>query len=223
MKFSNKSADEFSLEKITVFKYFPFKNGICLPSSCSDDEIKHILTESLRGYPLIVKGDMHCDTAESISWLNRVRNLNTHQIISLLVLVSVVSITSAATYYHVIALYIFGDTSCEKNELLMALSCWENMKKLCTQSPDKDSRFMVIDSLKLFTVFVGTVSHFMVALEIPNGYLLLDRHTNMNLIFSKAILQTFMNENGVTIFAFLGCVKNYFFPNIFPKFPNFLA
>lgn len=205
MKFSNKSDENiFSLEKITIFKYFPFKHSVCLPSSCADAEIQYLLAESLRDYPLIVKGGLWCDTAESISWESRILNLNIHQIISVIFISGVLLITSFATYYHVICKYILMDDSVEKNDLIMCLSCWNNMVKLCTKSEGKNTRFMAFDALKLFTVIVGTMSHFMVALEIPNSYLMLDNHANMNMIFSKSISQTIMNENGLTIFAFLG-------------------
>ena len=206
MRFSQKSNKIFSLDKVTIFKYFPFKHGICLPSSCTDEEFRYIVRESLNNYPLIVKGDLNCDTSESISWISRINNLNIHQIISIIFISTVLIITSAATYYHVIAKYIFNNDSCEKNHLIMALSCWENMKILFIKTPDKNSRFVVIDFIKLFTIVSGTIAHFMVNIEIPNGYLTIDRHVNMNVIFSKTLAQVFMNENALTIFAFLGYV-----------------
>lgn len=205
MKYRNISSQNiFSLDQVTIFKYFPFKHGICLPSNCTNEEARHLLRESLLEYPLIVKGDLTCDTLESVSWISRFKNLNIHQIISLIFISTVLIVTSVATYYHVIAKYILKDDSFEKNDLLMALSCWENMKKLFIRTPDKNSRFVVIDFIKLFSVISGTVAHFMVNIEIPNGYLMVDRHINMNVIFSKTLAQLFMNENTLTIFAFLG-------------------
>ena len=66
------------------FGHFYPIHGLCMPSTCSSDEIRSIVSKTLDTFPLLsVQGHFKCDTKKSISYESRFKQLTKSQWTSL--------------------------------------------------------------------------------------------------------------------------------------------
>ena len=64
--------------------HFYLIQGLCMPSSCSHDEIRSIVSKTLESFPLLtVQEQFKCDTRLSTSYDTRLNQLSKSQFVSL--------------------------------------------------------------------------------------------------------------------------------------------
>lgn len=79
---SNREIDRVLLEQVPVFEYYHIQQSICLPSTCSDNDVESLIEFVLRGLPLQRRLNLHCDTKETVSLKNKILNASTSQVIA---------------------------------------------------------------------------------------------------------------------------------------------
>ena len=217
--FKQSHPDLLRLEELTAFRNFSFISGICLPSTCSESDVKSILETSLTPHFFRPNGFMDCDTKESTSWLTRLRGMTIHQFVSLLFISSLLSVIFMSTLWHLILVgpelikvSCFQDVldnldKTESNTWVDSFSLIKNAIRLLfvrVAEEGAPDRFLMIDAYKLFVVLFGCLGHAFVCLEIPNSYFMLENHQFLQDIFSSASKQQLFNDNGLVVFAHLG-------------------
>jgi hypothetical protein len=241
-----KYPDLLRLEELTVFRNFSFASGICMPSSCRDEDVRTVLKSSLNPRYFRPHGFLHCDTKKSTSWMTRLKSLTIHQFVSLAFLVSLVFVVGGATALHLVLAApklinasnlaemtdIMDDT--KSNAYVDSFSLIKSTLRLLyvkVAKPGDAPRFLYVDAYKLFLVLFGSIGHAFVCLEIPNSYFMLENHQFLQDMFSSSSLQMMFNDNGLVMFAHLGGFATFYalypmmlkFMNERKKFPYLLA
>lgn len=131
----NKNNKKIDLSRVSVFSGFPHWTAMCLPSACKEQEMQSALADLMRPYGMKVDGEFSCDTADEISWINRIKNMTMHQVIAAVLVVSFLAFVSACTAHDVYNKYIFGNISAfdpiiPQSDTLKSFSMLESSNKL---------------------------------------------------------------------------------------------
>lgn len=81
-----KKADEprkIRVKGINIFKDHAHLYGLCLPSTCARNDVSLIVGTALKGLPVEVHQDIHCDTKDSVSIQTRLMNLSGAQLVAM--------------------------------------------------------------------------------------------------------------------------------------------
>ena len=73
----------FDLGSVSGVPGFPFPSSLCVPSTCSVDDLRQILPDIMKPYRFKVKGFLTCDTMNSTSFSHRLEQMTIHQKVSL--------------------------------------------------------------------------------------------------------------------------------------------
>ena len=71
------------LKAVSIFKDHAHMYGLCLPSTCSVDDVSLIVGTALDGLPMEVHQDIHCDTRDSVSLQTKLMNLSRAQLVAM--------------------------------------------------------------------------------------------------------------------------------------------
>lgn len=71
------------LKAVSIFKDHAHLYGLCLPSTCSVNDVSLIVRRSLEGLPMEVHKDIHCDTRDSVSLRKKLMNLSSVQLVAM--------------------------------------------------------------------------------------------------------------------------------------------
>jgi len=209
------------LDEITAFKNFSFIHGLCLPVTCSNEDVRAILNSSLRKHFFKPNGFIDCDTSDTISWKTRILNMSTHQAISLILVSILLSTVVIGTLLHLIQFSKKINTISSTQDVIDRLdetdgsffvetfSLIKNLYRLIftrikkTEGEGTD-HFIGLEAYKLGLVLFGCAGHVFTCLEIPNSYYMLSEHQEVQDIFSKTENQMYFNDQGLVMFAHLG-------------------
>lgn len=72
-----------SLSSMRHFTQSAYYFGLCFPNACSPSDVRGLVKEVLKPYPLLIEGDLHCDTKESISWQSQFKKIRIGPLVSL--------------------------------------------------------------------------------------------------------------------------------------------
>jgi len=198
------------------FQNYSFFQGICIPDSCSNEDVRVLMANSMRPVLLKPNGLINCDTKETISLIYRIKNMSIHQLVSLIGILSMLSLVGLGSALHVLNLLIQGNkiTSFETLESMLHhqeqgfmarhFSIISNGLKLFKPSSQTDNRYLIIDFFKLALVISGCWAHALVCVEIPTGHNMLGGHEFLKNIASSPYFQIMLNDSGLVMFAFLG-------------------
>lgn len=74
---------KITLNQMQHFNSSAYYFGLCFPSKCSTIDVKKIVSHVLKPYPLMVEGDITCDTQEENSLIHRLKNIRFGTLVSL--------------------------------------------------------------------------------------------------------------------------------------------
>ncbi|KAI1303726.1 hypothetical protein HDE_02215 [Halotydeus destructor] len=199
-----------NLGDIPYAKGMSFNFALCVPSKCQAEEVRNVLNVLLEPYLLRPLGAISCDTKDSISYGTRLSNFTTHQLVSLLIITSIVAMVLIGTTYQ-FALKVWtyqqtGNFTAKTPSFISAISIADNTQQLFKPS-DRGNRNFVLDVFKLIVILAGVVLHTVVCVEIPISYYAYERLTFFNYLIGAG--QALINESGLNIMVFLGGVASY--------------
>lgn len=154
---------QVSLNSMQFFNASAYYFGLCFPSQCSTDDVRNIVKEVLKPYPLMVEGDLHCDTLESISFTSHLKNIRVGPLISLIFLVIIVSLVAWSTFVDIVM-------PKRAKPINKSFSLLQNFHMLFYVSKKPSSRQDTIDWFKLMCITFGVFAHIMCCLESPLGF-----------------------------------------------------
>ena len=198
------------------FQNLSFFQGVCLPDSCDSNDVRVLMQRSLKPILLKPNGFIDCDTKQSTSYFTRAINMSWHQIISLLVITSVITLAGVATTFHSRKLLVTGQPIKSLDSCIESLadpgqdfisqnfSILSNFMKLFKASSQQDSRYILLDVFKMSMLVVVCSSHALMCIEIPAGNLLLAGHQLIRDTVGSPSLQFLMGDSGIVMFAYLG-------------------
>jgi hypothetical protein len=185
---NNSSADgknkkkKIDLSKVSVFSGFPHWTAMCLPSACKEQEMQSALADLMLPYGMKVDGDFSCDTADEISWINRIKNMTMHQVIAAVLVVSFLAFVSACTAHDVYNKYIFGNISAfdpiiPQSDALKSFSMLESSNKLLYSKP-MSYEVMIFEMMKVGIVLSVSWTHN--SFRANSDFGVLSKHTGNN-------------------------------------------
>lgn len=74
---------KISLNSMQHFNASAYYFGLCFPSKCSTQDVKKLLQHVLKPYPLMVEGDINCDTKVTNTYSHRFKEMSVGTKISL--------------------------------------------------------------------------------------------------------------------------------------------
>jgi len=212
--FRSRHPDILKLDEVTVFRNFSFINGLCLPSQCSDQEVRSLLEQILHPKNFFLKGNYDCVTKEENSMIKRFLNLTLGQMISCVFLSTIVALVGLGSLVHLYNIAMNQDkiTKLEEFENLIdstpdrltnTFSIFKNTFRLMS-TKRTNIHYFIIDVYKLFLVTFGCLGHAFLCVEIPNSYMMLENQNFLHEMFSLTKFQFILNDNGLVVFAHLG-------------------
>lgn len=140
------------------------KYSMCLPSSCTTQEIEYMVKTRIsrypmklstpKPYPLEFDTKITCDTKETNSFLYRLSNMTSGQIFALLVIICIVSVINVSTVISLIS----------PDNFLADLSVVNSVKRLF-EPKIHDMEVLAIEIMKAWLIFSGFVGHSVVFVE----------------------------------------------------------
>ncbi|KAI1303725.1 hypothetical protein HDE_02217 [Halotydeus destructor] len=201
-----------NLGDIAVFKGMSFNFALCVPSTCTAEEVRNVLAVVLEPYLLKPAGALSCDTKGSVSYGTRLSNLTLHQTVAFAFIGSILAAIFLGTAYHVLLIALAyqhtGKLLVTVSPVVSAISIVDNVQQLVKPS-SRDGRDTVLDIGKLVVVLFGVCGHVLACVEIPISYYAYQSHTYMNAVFGTAQGQIITNESGLNMITFLGGVTTY--------------
>ena len=153
--------DQLLGNDVPALGFFNLTLAVCMPSTCSEEDIKAFLSSSYVNDKLQlihVNGEkMACDTKYSVSWEYRLKNLIPSQVVSLAFLVIFVFVQIF------ISLFFRNDKERRLHPILKSLSISRNLYGLFRRRASK--RTFYIDYFKVFMIFMGIGAHCMLCLD----------------------------------------------------------
>ncbi|KAI1303644.1 hypothetical protein HDE_02075 [Halotydeus destructor] len=194
--------------KLPIFEYFHPTHALCVPSPCSAAEVHLLVTQVLADMPDInVHGKFVCDTAESISYSHRLKNLTKAQIISLtlLTLILVLVILSSAREL----LYTASGVPKMPDDRLQAFSALANSAELAKDASRGSGYFYIAELNKIGLIMFGIAGHSLSCLETIPGWYVITRMRKVTQLFSVWWINGMLNENGLGMVAVVGGFATY--------------
>lgn len=168
--------------------------GFCAPSTCSEEEIKSLVSQILTNYPVKMKEDFPIDTSGvtcvtqfNTSWWHRLdpRNMATAQIISILFIASLIGFVTLSTQIHIAELVAKNVMNLDiktalPGEILPVVnftrhfSIINSIVELVSVENLKGHSFAP-DTLKVGVVLAGVLAHASIYLESNLGFLTVTR------------------------------------------------
>lgn len=74
---------KISLNSMQYFNASAYYFGLCFPSKCSTSDVKKLVQHVLKPFPLMVEGDLNCDTKQSNTLAHRFKHMSLGTKISL--------------------------------------------------------------------------------------------------------------------------------------------
>ncbi|KAI1291932.1 hypothetical protein HDE_07518 [Halotydeus destructor] len=187
---------KLNLHDNIVFKSTPYFFGLCLPSRCSQADVRQLAMAAVHELPLQVSGLVVCDTRDSVSYLVRLKNLTVQQMVAATLITSFVGLVLFATANHALN---YKEPS---TEFMRGMSIFHNGLALVTV--DQSSvRQGPVDMFKLVATIAAAVSHYIACLEVPLGIMVLSRQTFLQKVFEQPHLQPMFNESGLGMLLFV--------------------
>lgn len=170
----------------------PFFQGLCLPDSCSENDIRNLLVSgnfprsittakklttsilALHDYGIKATGHIYCDTSKSISYSHKFSLFSIHQWISLGFIITVSTIVALSTAYHMKQKFEGNDV---ENNLTTKLSLARNGWNMfhVRESQLADRRRFMMDIYKLVAVFSICISHGLTCADVPFAYFMIGK------------------------------------------------
>ncbi|KAI1303721.1 hypothetical protein HDE_02213 [Halotydeus destructor] len=201
-----------NLGDIAVFRGLSFNFGLCVPSTCTVDEIRSILAIVLEPYLLKPAGDISCDTKKSISFETRFSNITDLQIYSICFITAVFATVVLVSIYHMLKMAQHYDkednVAVTVSPLVSAISVIDNITQL-VRPDDKGIRTNVLDFIKFLLVLTGVIGHIVICVEIPTSVYVLTSQTYYNEVIGSAKAQALTNDAGICMITFLGGISTY--------------
>ena len=209
--------------------------GVCVPDSCSRDDVRQLMKSSLKDILLKPNGFINCDTRQSTSFLSRVLSMSIHQFLSITLILIITMLVGLGSLLHAKHIYQKQNRITSIDTLVESMansgpssfsqhfSVLSNTAKLFKVSSQQDNRYFLIDIFKFVIVLTGCWAHALVCVEVPIGFFLLGGHQLIQEVASTPHLQMLFNDSGLVIFAFLAGFVT--FMTVFPmmkkmkKFP----
>jgi hypothetical protein len=187
----------YSLDQRVIFHDGGFIQTICLPFGCKSSEVQQLVDHLVRPYLMTTgPGFITCDSAESTSWSKTFKSLTALQVGGLLFLILMISVNTISTLLHMS--HIFEINPVPVTDTLISMSaitsCYEMFH--VRKSYFNDSRKVLLDMIKVYSVCLATMSHSWALLGAPLANYLLDRYEMMSQALSQPISP---NEAGLDI------------------------
>jgi len=167
-----------SLNSMQYFKASAYYFGLCFPSSCSENDVRVVVSEVVKPFPLMVKGDLNCDTLEDRSFYHLLTNLRLGPFISLVFLTVVLTTVAISTVRDVL-------TPDKATPLNKSFSLVANLHKLFWVPNSSSGRQDIIDWFKMLGITFGVFAHIMCCLESPIGFFLLSMLSFLSIRINK--------------------------------------
>lgn len=197
-----------SLNQMQRFNNTGYYFGLCFPSHCSTSDVRTILTAVLKPYPLRVYGYLHCDTREQNTWRHRIMHMRRASIFALLFIISVIGLVFYGTFNHLFRPHANGILYFKSFSLI------GNFYKLIVVRADsvEDSyTTMVSTGMKMVLMICGTAAHVYACIELPIGFFVMDRHSNMERMMMNSVLMPLFGDGGIVVSASLAGFLNFMF------------
>ncbi|KAI1298484.1 hypothetical protein HDE_04186 [Halotydeus destructor] len=171
--------------------------GLCFPSACTVPDVRVLVKKVLEPFPLLVQGDLHCDTHETNSYLHLAKNIRIGPFISLIFLGCVFTAVAWGSLHHLLK---WNDAT----EMQKGFSVFDNVHKLFYVAPvTGPPRTEFWDWIKNIGIVCGVAAHIMCGLESPIAFFVLSHHKNLEKIISNPAIASLFNEVGLTALTFL--------------------
>lgn len=181
--------------------YYPL-HGLCVPSTCSREDLANILSHHIFPQTQAVKllDISHCDTQESISF--SLKRLNKHQLLAFIFVTTFAALSGIGTLFHILGIDFLRNHSALKqiSDLL---------------EPNRGNRIDSADAFKTVFALYGVAIHSIAAIVTPIGAFVLARIQNVCEAVNHVWLQPLINVHGLHVISFLGglSVGSTFYPN----------
>ena len=207
------------LENNFMFVHAPIMHGYCFPSTCDPEDIRLLVDQVLKPYPYQVKGEVTCDTLETISYSHRLKNITTGQVTAAIVILTVIALVSIGTLMELAVIH--SETIDEWSPIRVSrvvqympmksfFACFglvSNTRELLKQ--ENQNHVMFVDVIKLFVVCAGVFAHLCCCLETPTGFLILSHNKKLLNIIENVFTQFFINDGGLGWVTFLSGFSQY--------------
>lgn len=190
-----RSDDRVSLNSMQHINDSAYYFGQCWPNGCSGRDIKNLVTEVIKPYPLMVYGDHSCDTRVTNSLLYRLRNIRLGSVIAFLFIFTTMSFVGYGTFNH-----LFRPQ--EKDwKYLRSFSVIENTFNLFYVDPKAQPEtylgLYAFTYFKMFAVLCGVAAHVLGSFELPLGLFLLSHHKELERLMTMPVLMPIFGDGGI--------------------------
>ncbi|KAI1293644.1 hypothetical protein HDE_06454 [Halotydeus destructor] len=151
--------------------------SLCLPQTCSTDEIKLLVTQAIHCLPLHLIPDMRCDKTEDISFTTKFSDITNSQTIAIAIL-TIILMTSALSTYYKAKSGLYGCFNLRQiNEDMV-------MSKDVTASS-------TLRLNKLYFVYLGILVHALACPESPRFLTMMTKQRKLLQMLRNPIVQVF--------------------------------
>ena len=186
---TTREIDKVFQEQYPVFAYYYIQQAICLPSTCDDQDAINLIDFVLLDLPIHRKLNIHCDTKETISMVNKIKTATTGQWIASTFLTAIVSLVILGSLEE----FVFS----KDNRKLTHFSAVSSTKRLFQVKTS--GRVVVIDIARVSVIIFGTIGHAIGCLETVPGWYTVARLYALKDSLSHFWVQPMLNEGGLGI------------------------
>ena len=214
-------------EILPIFAYFYLNMGLCMPSSCSAQDVATIVNKTLssspsnplihHSLPVSTYRNITCDTAQSITLASRVQF---SQLLSASFVALMTSLVVLGTVCSLLLDLREGDTkTTERSSAVMKIAQFmaqnfcmiKNSRSMMAErsGPGGVKRISALDYLRLTVIFAGIAGHCLACLETVPSWTTIARLLEVKSRFKLLLVQPLINEAGLGLVTFLGGLATF--------------
>ena len=204
--------DDLLSRSVPSFTHVYLNMGLCVPSACSPGDVKSLMKIKLQDFPFEIESGITCDSAETTSWVTKIKSLNASQMIAAAFLAAVVGASLLATLVHTIDSLTRALVNVPAREyvpmpqvvdVLMHFSLANSIQSLVRVK--KEDRFVTFPEIMTVILVLGVIYAQAAFLfeSMPLGFNVIHRSHDLKKLMTYVSVQPFFSDGFYGILPFI--------------------